>query len=325
MLALYKAELKKIFFKKSTAFLFLSIILLSFLYVTIPVAVLDDVNQGFDNNWKVAMKQNINERIEHNESIINEYGQDLPISESFTLEQNYMQIEKMSYHLNHNIEPPPKLNVMENLIGLPTFDLIIAIMSIFIAGKIIPKEISTGTINLLLIRPYKRIEVLLSKYFASLTLTSLFIITLYIFTLVLSLIFTEINPTTKLVLSSGDGFIQINFWGYFTGLITSSLFYLILVTTVAFSIGAIFLSSTISLGASILLLVIGTPIVKYLAGKSDLTKYLLMSNWELYDYLPGRSPILNHMTLEFSIFVCLIYLVIFLYISFYTFNKRDFG
>ena len=56
--------------------------------------------------------------------------------------------------------------------------------------------------------------------------------------------------------------------------------------------------------------------------KFEFAKYILFANTDLSQFI-GGEPFIEGLTLPFSISVLVIYTVVFLVISFVTFNKRD--
>lgn len=59
---------------------------------------------------------------------------------------------------------------------------------------------------------------------------------------------------------------------------------LALITTLAFCIGTISLSSTITLGSLMILLIGEIPILNFLSDKTEITKYFLIANWKLHNF-----------------------------------------
>lgn len=147
---------------------------------------------------------------------------------------------------------------------------------------------------------------------------------LYIATIVVALFTSEINSTTEYVYLSSDWtYMHSNFWLYFLGILASNLIYFIIIATIAFSLSTISRNTSLSLGATLGILFLGPLLTLYLFSKTELTKYLLMANWNLTNYLPGNNPSMEGMTLPFSMIINSLYLILLLFVAYYSFNKKD--
>jgi ABC-2 type transport system permease protein len=66
----------------------------------------------------------------------------------------------------------------------------------------------------------------------------------------------------------------------------------------------------------------GGQITNLIAMKFSWAKYILFANTDLMQYFEG-SPLINGMSLSFSFSVLTIYFLVFHFLAFYIFNKRD--
>ncbi|ASN07126.1 ABC transporter permease [Virgibacillus necropolis] len=234
---------------------------------------------------------------------------------------NSSLIEKNNYHLENDIMPANYdawqfVSENEFLLSLVT------LFTIIVAAGIIANEFKWGTIKLLLIRPISRTKILISKYISVL----LFALWTLLFVLVLSFIvgalFFGINSfDPQIVSNQGGSYEQVSvikqiIAGYGLQLVT-----LLMMATFAFMISAIFRQSALAIGTAIFLMFAGTSIVGYFADKAW-SKYILFANTDLNQYITG-TPVIEGMTLGFSITVLLVYYVIFLAITWMFFTKRD--
>lgn len=97
---------------------------------------------------------------------------------------------------------------------------------------------------------------------------------------------------------------------------------LFMLTTMAFMISAAFRNSSLAIGISIFLLLMGASLTSLLSMKFEWTKYILFANIDLMSYFNG-TPFMEGMTLSFSLIVLLVYFVIFHIVAFLFFTKRD--
>src|SRR5699024_3311397 len=117
----------------------------------------------------------------------------------------------------------------------------------------------------------------------------------------------EIVSTFKEIFASyGYGFIEV-----------------MMMATFAFMISSVFRNSTLAVGGALFLVFTGTTVTGILlAFDIKLAKYLLFTNMDLKQYAEGQV-LMEGTTLGFSISVLLIYYVIFMFISWFSFVKRD--
>jgi ABC-2 type transport system permease protein len=96
---------------------------------------------------------------------------------------------------------------------------------------------------------------------------------------------------------------------------------LIMIVTMAFMLSTVFRSSSLAIGISLGLLFVGSGIVD-LISRYSWSKYYLFSNTDLTQYL-NNKPVVEGMTLQFSIVVLLVYFIVFNLLSWSIFKKRD--
>ena len=96
----------------------------------------------------------------------------------------------------------------------------------------------------------------------------------------------------------------------------------LMLATMAFMISAVFRNSSLAIGISIFLLVMGMNVTQLLALKFDWAKYILFANTDLMQYVDG-TPLVKGMTLGFSITMLIIYFIVFQVLAFGVFTKRD--
>ncbi|VEH77170.1 permease YhcI [Bacillus licheniformis] len=97
---------------------------------------------------------------------------------------------------------------------------------------------------------------------------------------------------------------------------------LLMMATMAFMISAVFRNSSLAVGISIFLLVMGGTVTGLLATKFAWAKYILFANTDLTQYFDG-SPVVSDMTLGFSIVMLAVYFIVFHVLAFVVFTKRD--
>lgn len=187
-----------------------------------------------------------------------------------------------------------------------TLTTLISMFTIVVAAGIVAGEFTWGTIKLLLIRPVTRSGILLSKYIAVLLYGLTLLVILFLSSMVVGAIFFGIGDLSTPYLMK-------------TYLLNS--IDLLMMVTFAFMISTIFRSSSLAIGLALFLMFTGQQFVLLLSDY-QWVKYILFANTNLTQYFEG-TPIVEGMTLSFSVFVLIIYFLLFNLLSGYVFNKRD--
>ncbi|QGQ95300.1 ABC transporter permease [Paenibacillus psychroresistens] len=182
------------------------------------------------------------------------------------------------------------------------------IFTVVIGADSVAGEFSSGTIKLLLIRPASRAKILLSKYVSMLVFAIVLILILLISAFLISGILEGFS-------SIADGTA-----GHVLAIYGTSSIEMLLIVTLAFMLSTVFRSSSLAIGMSLGLLFIG-PLLVLLIAKYSWAKYYLFSN-TLTQYV-NHDPLIDGLTLNFSIGVLLAYFIIFNLLSWVIFIKRD--
>lgn len=250
------------------------------------------------------------------------------IQEVLQKEQNIPQFQKTQlekdlkiyqYRLDHNFGPS-LWNGVKATSSLMSF---VTLSAVVIAGGIVASEYNWGTIKLLLIRPQNRTKILLSKYVATMGYALLMIIILLSTSFITNGLlfgFQEIEQPYLYVAQNGtvqEGNMLVNILQTY-GLSSVEM---IMVVTFAFMMSVVFRSSALAIGLSLFIMFISQPLIQFLS-KFNWVKYYLFANTNLSMYLEG-TPLIPGMTLTFSLIVLSGYFLVFIFISWFVFKKRD--
>ncbi|MBC2035667.1 ABC transporter permease [Listeria booriae] len=224
---------------------------------------------------------------------------------------------------------------MLSINGISMF--LVALFSIVIASSVVASEFSFGTIKLLLIRPYKRWEILLSKYIV----VMLYAVVLALFTLLITYLISgvltsfgsltqdvsDIIPTYS---ENGDilntGLTAINALSTQLGFF---LVELIFSMSIAFMVSSLLRSQALAVGIGLFLLFINSiagGITLMLAEKFEWFKYIFVT--PLY-YINMNSNAMGNMEINsglstgLAIGILAVYYIVFMALSFIFFQKRD--
>ncbi|WP_028986503.1 ABC transporter permease [Thermicanus aegyptius] len=240
--------------------------------------------------------------------------------------QSRDRMEKMiainEYRLENDIPPAtPKsvwgfMDFSSNLVSL------ITLFTIILAGGIVASEFTWGTIKLLLIRPVSRAKILLSKYLSTLLFSLFLLFLLFLSSFLVGILFFGTGGLSVPYLAYWNGkVVEVNMALHVLSLYGLSSVDLLMMSTFAFMISTIFRNNSLAIGLSIFLMFTGSTIVAALS-RYGWVKYILFANTDLRQYFDG-TPLVEGMTLSFSITVLLAYFLIFHLLSWILFMKRD--
>ncbi|MGJ7921480.1 ABC transporter permease [Neobacillus sp. LXY-4] len=314
MINLIQNELIKIFRRPGTY------VMLGLMVVIIAIAgATMKYNQGTfqneDPNWKQDLQT-------ENEALKQQMEQEAggPNDSS----QYYKEsIALNEYRIKHNLPPLEDYTIWSFVNDISQMIDFVGIFIITIAAGIVASEFNWGTVKLLLIRPITRTKILASKYltvflFGLFTLTLLFLLSSAI-----GAVLFGFPETAAPYLNYQDGTVtEQPIWLHLIIFYSLKSINMVMLVTMAFMISAVFRNSSLAIGLSIFLMFTGGQVTMLIAIKYEWAKYILFANTNLMQYFEG-TPIIQGMTLSFSIIMLLIYFLLFLFLAFFVFNKRD--
>ncbi len=207
------------------------------------------------------------------------------------------------------------------------YSFLIVVIIIVISGIIVSEEYNKGTIKLLLIRPYSRAKILLSKYLTCLIILAFTILSFLVLQLIIGTIFFGTSSLSIPVINYNFNTESISILNVFSylGLTTITILpKLLLLMTLAFALGTIFGHSAIAIAVT-LIGYVGSDILNYLviANKVEFMKYWVTLNWDFDGYLFGQLPAFKYVNLNLSIITCIVYFLVMIIVSFIVFKKKN--
>ncbi|MEG6589502.1 ABC transporter permease [Paenibacillus barengoltzii] len=191
---------------------------------------------------------------------------------------------------------------------------LVSIYAAVIAADIVAGEFTWGTIKLLLIRPWTRTKVLLSKLLAVLLFTLAMSAVFFVIALAVSFLIFSNEPSQYLGDSPLSRILESLLYSYVD---------LLVIAAFSFMLSTVFRSSGIAIGLSIFILFAGNIFtLLFHPSRYAWAKYLLFTNMDLGQYRGGQVGPAG-MTLGFSITVLAVYVLLFLAVSWLVFKKRD--
>lgn len=226
------------------------------------------------------------------------------------------------YRIEHHIPPKEKYTVWSFVKDTSQLIMLAGLFIIIVSAGIVASEFNWGTVKLLLIRPINRTKILLSKYLTVLLFALFIMAILFVFSTALGAILFGMPDKA------------IPYLNYYNGQVTEQnivvhllIYYglssidTIMLVTMAFMISSVFRNSSLAIGLSLFLLFTGAQFTTLLAMKFDWAKYILFANTDLMQYFEG-TPMVEGMTLSFSVIMLLVYFAIFQFLAFYVFKNE---
>lgn len=243
----------------------------------------------------------------------------------FEVREQYLANE---YALENNVDISTVGN-LRTIMGsfFNEYLLMLVIMIFMIAGSITSQEFSKGTIKLLLLKPYSRVKILLSKYITVILSIFIAFIIMFIIQLVVGGIFFGFDSLSDpmIIYSNISDYITIvNVFKYvfmtFIGLLPCFL----LLATLAFAASTLFTNTALAVVIGFVGYIGGNMISELLISlKYWWIKYIFCFNWNLTPYIFNYSPSINGVSMIFSIVVCVVYLLLLLVPTFILFKRKD--
>ncbi|WP_274361846.1 ABC transporter permease [Paenibacillus thermotolerans] len=231
------------------------------------------------------------------------------------------EMKLIDYRLANHI-PPTETTFWGVVWILSNMVLLVTIFTVVVAGDSIAGEFTGGTVKLLLIRPVSRHKIVISKYISALLFSLLMLVILLISAIAVSaLLFGTEGATAPYLFFDGDTIQERSILTH--TLLTYGLkcVELLMVVTISFMISAVFRSSSLAIGLSMFILMAGSLVTQFLSQYSW-GKYWLFANTDLSQYIEGR-PLIEGMTLPFSLAVLAVYYILLAGTSLIVFRKRD--
>jgi len=316
MLKLIQNEWMKIF-KRPGTYVMIGILLLITIVAGGIIKYQDSKGTIPDNeNWKQGLQV-------QNESLKKDLEEMGDAASNGMKNYAERQIALNEYRIEHNISPNEAYSIWGFVDDISQMVDFVGLFTIIIAAGIVASEFSWGTIKLLLIRPINRGRILLSKYLTVLLFSLLMLTLLFVFSAGLGAALFGLPESSVPYLNYYDGKVTeqsmvVHLIIYY-GLKSINM---LMLATMAFMISAAFRNSSLAIGLSLFLYFMGGQVTQLIAMKYEWAKYILFANTDLLQYFEG-SPVVDGMTITFSIIMLLVYFILFQAVAFYVFKKRD--
>ncbi|WP_251555198.1 ABC transporter permease [Neobacillus muris] len=314
MLNLIVNEWIKIF-KRPGTYVMMGLLVLAVIATGTLNKIYDNGDQTVNPQWE----QQVQQQITQDQKQLSE----LPPTAATYKKNLQRQIAINQYRLDHQIPPDNEATGWTFINDSTSLISFAGLFTIIVAAGIVASEFGWGTVKLLLIRPIKRYKILLSKYLTVLLFGLLMLLILFGSAAILgfALFGAGDGSTTHLAYSNGT-VVEQSMLLYLIKTYFLSSIDVVMITTMAFMISAVFRNSSLAVGLSIFLLLMGGQVTTLIATRYEWAKYSLFANTNLTQYTDG-VPLVEGMTVGFSVIMLLIYFFVFLLLAFGVFTKRD--
>ena len=240
-----------------------------------------------------------------------------------------IQEREISKYVIENHVDVEKANDLRGILSrfFSEFGLFIIVIVVMIAGTIVSEEFNKGTIKLLLVKPYSRNKILLSKFITVLIITVFAIVVILGMEVIVGgLIFGFDSLSVPVVVYNFNTNMlqEINVFAYLGTQIIMILPSIILLATLSFALSTIFTNSPVAIALP-LLGYMGVAVINQLAMQYNIgfLRYFVTLNWDFTQYLYGGMPLMEGLTPEFSVVICLLYFLIMIIPTFIIFKKKN--
>nr|WP_186672749.1 ABC transporter permease [Sporosarcina sp. BP05] len=310
MLRLIQNEWMKLWSKKGT-WVMTGLLVLAILGMFGLTKWVNTMNNSEEQDWKMSVQ---NELTYVKEDLNNP---ELVKSEKERIEGKEKVLE---YRLANSIEPLSETGREKMIMGSSGIGSIAVLLTVIVAAGIVASEFTQGSIKMLLSRPVKRWKILTSKYVTVILFGILLMLVGFIVSILGAFIFFQSGNGQELVWN-GKEVVEVSIWGKGLYMLLLSFANVFVTATFAFMIGSVFRSSSLAIGLSLFIYFMGSTLVMLLA-RYEIVKYIVFTHMDLTIY-ESDFRIVEGITMPFSLAVLAVYIVIFLFISYTTFIKRD--
>lgn len=284
-----------------------------------------NINYGSDNYKSIAVQ---NYRMYMGNYIQSSQGKNLTDEDKSEINGYLENANLYKYDLYNDTEYQNTATAnytFQNSIG--TYIAIIVMVVVIVAGVSISEEFNKGTVKLLLVRPYSRTKILISKLIAVFITMLITTVAILLLQFIIGGIVYGFGTYMMNVVQfdfTTNSIITLNIFAYLGLIFICKLPIFILIGTLAFALSTLFLNSPLAVALPILGYM-GSDVINMIAisYKWDWVKYFVTPNWDLSQYLFGGTPMFSGISIEFSITICAIYFVIMIVASIVSFKKRN--
>lgn len=208
-------------------------------------------------------------------------------------------------------------------------DFIFILIIIVVTSSIVSDEFSKGTIKQLLVRPYKRTKIWLSKYISSIVVLIISILIIGIIAAVIFGLFMGFDDYANFEIGvydyeSGSAH-SMNVFAYTGNFFISKLPNYIMLGTIAIFISTILKNAAMAVAVPLFGIMTSELINELLINstKCRFLKYFITPHWDWSVYNFGKKSVFSFIDFKFSIIVYMIWFIVLIGLALFRFKKED--
>lgn len=239
----------------------------------------------------------------------------------------YIMDNDIDNYLTEELDLDWKPDTNKFITALTSNTMVASMAGIFvmiIAAGIIANEFSNGTIKFLLINPVKRAKIFWSKYITCISLLVSTLAAFYVVYFLFCMIMCGTDGINGVYLSYDSGaVVEQSIIVYSLKQYALCGVSLLTSITLAFTISSLLKNNAIAIAISVVVELLGATITAFLyAFGHDWARYLVFANTDLASISTGQA-LFPGQTLQFSLTVIAVYMVIFLLTAYDGFKKKE--
>ena len=222
-----------------------------------------------------------------------------------------------------NINKENSVNYMLRTIS-SDYEIFLVILIFVICSISICEEFQKGTIKLVLIKPYSRGKILLSKYFASIIMFVISVLVLTVLQLGVGIYLFGLDSLRMPVVFYDGGICKYSIWIYMLIRFVSRMPFFMLLFGIGYLVGVLFTNTVISIVVPFMFYLFDSFVrdlgIKYHLG---IIKYSIQANWHIEKFMFGGRDFYPGTDIYFSLVICFIYFIVLYFVTLYCFKKKD--
>lgn len=237
--------------------------------------------------------------------------------------------EKISKYIIDNKQSINKQNNLNYQLRtiVEDYEIFFVILILIVSSSIICDEFKDGTIKLLLIKPYSRGKILLSKYLTAIIVLFISILLLILMQLTIGgffFSFSSLKIPVVIYDFNKSKLVEYSVFWYMIIRVLAKIPFFFLLITISSWLSVLSNNIIISMTLPLMLYMFNSTFI-HLARQYQLEwmKYLVNINWNLENYLFGNLSELSFLNVKFSILILLGYFSVLLILTFTIFQKKN--
>lgn len=289
---------------------------------------------------KHRLKENIKEDNGYLNKALEDYQESYKILDDYRNSSNMTYLDKVDYQeqlskakvAQYVVKNKININKQNTLAYqlrtiVDDYEIFFVILILMVSSCIICDEFKDGTIKLLLIKPYSRCKILLSKYLTTIMVIFISILMLIIMQCVVGGIifkFESLNVPVVIYNFNTSKLVEYSIVEYMLLRIAVKVPLLLILVGIAMFLSVLFNNLIISITIPLMLYMF-SPTLIYLTEQYKLyfMRYLVNVNWNLENYLFGKLPRLQFVNFRFSLIIIGLYLLFLFSTMFIIFKRKN--